>query len=128
AMEAVRSADGDVVTEAPPGAGKTSLLVDLTALTALILSRTALVAAVSNNQCDDITYRAATMYPRLRIDRFVASGSKKPALARLPNVRVVDSGDDLSAPIVVGSVMKFAEIKDLGYRADELFIDEAYQA
>jgi hypothetical protein len=128
AMEAVRSANGDTVTLAPPGAGKTSLLVDLTALTALMLLRTALVAAVSNNQCDDITYRAATMYPRLRIDRFVASGSTKPALSRLPNVRVIDSVDDLSAPIVVGSVMKFAEIKDLGYRADELFIDEAYQA
>jgi hypothetical protein len=84
AMEAVRSGASDIVIDAPPGAGKTSLLVDLVALTALMLSRSALVAAVSNNQCDDITYRAATMYPRLRIDRFVASGATRPELSRLP--------------------------------------------
>src|SRR5271156_4958439 len=128
AMEAVRSLPADVVVEAPPGAGKTSLLIDLVALTALLLTRTALVGAVSNNQCDDITRRAALMYPRLRIDRFVAAKDTRPELSSLPNVRVVDRTDDLTAPVVVGNVTKFGEIKDLGYCADELFIDEAYQA
>ena len=128
AMEAVRSHPGDVVIKAPPGAGKTLLLMDLVALTAMMLCRHALVAAVSNDQCDDIVRRAAVMYPRLRIDRFVASNEARPHLDGLTNVRVVDASNDLSASVVVGTVAKFGEIKDLGYVADQLFIDEAYQA
>jgi hypothetical protein len=128
AMEAVRSHPGDVVTLAPPGAGKTELLIDLITLTAIILGRTVLAAAVSNDQCDDITRRAATIYPRLRIDRFVATNETRSGLAGLPNVHVVDATSDLAAPVVVATVAKFGEIKDLGYVADQLFIDEAYQA
>jgi hypothetical protein len=101
---------------------------DLVALNSLILQRTALVAAVSNNQCDDITLLAALRYPRLRIDRFVASRETRPELSQLPNVRVVDSTKDLMSPVVVGTVAKFGEIKSLGYRADQLFVDEAFQA
>ena len=59
---------------------KTSRLIDLTALTVLVLKRRALVAAVSNDQCDDITRRAALAVPRLRIDRFVASGETRSAV------------------------------------------------
>ena len=68
------------------------------------------------------------MYPRLRIDRFVASNESRPYLDGLPNVRTVDASNDLSASVVVGTVAKFGEIKDLGYVAVQLFIDEAYQA
>jgi hypothetical protein len=128
AMEAVRSLLCDVLVEAPPGAGKTSLLIDLVALVALLLGRSVLVGAVSNSQCDDITRRAALMYPRLRIDRFVASKDSRPDLAALGNVRVVDRTEDLLSPVVIGNVAKFAEIKDLGYRADVLLVDEAFQA
>ena len=128
AMEAVRSHPGDVVILAPPGAGKTALLIDLITLIAIILGRTVIVAAVSNDQCDDIVRRAALLYPRLRIDRFVASNETRARLAGLRNVRVVDATNDLAAPVVVATVAKFCEIKDLGYVADRLIIDEAYQA
>jgi AAA domain len=128
AMEAVRSHPADIVILAPPGAGKTSLLIELIVLTAMILGRTVLVAAVSNDQCDDITRRAAAMYPRLRIDRFVATNETRSHLAGLLNVRVVDATSDLTSQVVVATVAKFGEIKDLGYLADQLFIDEAYQA
>jgi len=77
AMEAVRSHPGDVVILAPPGAGKTALLIDLITLIAIILGRTVIVAAVSNDQCDDIVRRAALLYPRLRIDRFVAWSTQR---------------------------------------------------
>lgn len=127
AMEAVRSHPADVVIASPPGAGKTSLLIDLVALNTLILCRYALVAAVSNDQCDDIARRAAGMYPRLRIDRFVASGETRSQVQGFPNIRVVNATSDLSAPVVVATVAKFCEITDLGYAADQLFIDEAYQ-
>lgn len=128
AMEAVKSHPSDLVVDAPPGAGKTSLLIDLVALNTLVLDRTSLVAAISNDQCDDIARRAAIEFPRLRIDRFVASGDTQPRLAGLPNVTVIDATGDLTAPVVIANVEKFGQVSNLGYVADELFIDEAYQA
>src|SRR5438876_12359815 len=107
AMEAVRSHPVDIVIDAPPGAGKTSLLIDLIAFTALILKRRILVAAVSNDQCDDIARRAGETYPRLQIDRFVASGETRPKLQGLANVHIVDSTSSLGSQVIVATIGQF---------------------
>ena len=127
AMEAVNTRL-DIVIDAPPGAMKTTRLIDLAALSVLVLKRRVLVAAVSNDQCDDITRRAAASFPRLRIDRFVAFGETRRTLLGIPNVCIVDTPAQLSSPIVVANVEKFAQVENLGYIADQLFMDEGYQA
>ncbi|TGE02441.1 AAA domain-containing protein [Methylobacterium nonmethylotrophicum] len=127
-LNAVAHAQEDIVVKSPPGAGKTRLLEDISALCVMHLQKTVMIACPSNDQADDVTARIAKAFPQIAVDRFVASSGGVPAsLAGLANVTVVSDTQRLTAPVTIGTVAKFCEIDGLPFDRDFALYDEAYQ-
>lgn len=130
-LNAFAYAPEDIVGSSPPGAGKTTLIEDLTAFAVHRLDKTIMIACPSNDQANDVTARIARSYPGIRIDRFVASGGRARRAWRLQGlantVAIVDDAKKLTARVTIATVAKYAEVKSLGDTRDFAILDEAYQ-
>jgi hypothetical protein len=127
-LNALTHEPDDVVVESTPGAGKTRLLEDATGHAVLVLERRVMVACPSNDQADDAAIRIANAFPQLRVDRFIATDAdRRQFLGSVPNIAVITTAKDLSAPVTVATVSKYIEIAGLGFEPDYLYVDEAFQ-
>jgi hypothetical protein len=127
-LNAITHHSDDVTVDSPPGAGKTRLLEDATGHVTLELNRRAMIACPSNDQANDAARRIAMAFPQLRVDRFIATSAEMPRLLRgVRNISVVSSTRDLTAPVTIATVTKYAQIENLGFRPEHLFVDEAFQ-
>jgi hypothetical protein len=112
--------DGIVIVKAPPGAGKTYLLLQL--LETLKKTRVA-VACFTNAQADDICRRCAGEHPNLPVVRYLSSGAPR-GLSGVPEAA---TGSELPAGpvVVVANTAKWALSKNPEF--DYLLVDEAWQ-
>ncbi|MEV7374667.1 AAA family ATPase [Streptomyces sp. NPDC090301] len=116
-----------LVVEAPPGAGK-STLVTQAAATLTQTSGPCVVIAQTNNQVDHLVRRFAQDHPRLRIARLTGIEHDAPDdLRKHPRIRISTRIEDLepSADVIVGTAMKWATVT--GRQWPWAVIDEAYQ-
>lgn len=117
-----------VVVDAPPGAGKSTLVVRA-ARELAAAGRPLMVVAQTNAQVDDLVLRLAGKDPQLPVGRLHSSepGSFDPALSALPAVRTSAKVADLAGmDIVVSTAAKWAYTKvDEPWR--HAIVDEAYQ-
>jgi hypothetical protein len=111
---------GIVIVKAPPGAGKTYLLLQL--LKKLQKRRVA-VACFTNAQADDICRRCAQEHPNLNVIRYLSSS----APSGLSGVQEQTSGNSLPAGpvVVVANTAKWSLSKNPEF--DYLLVDEAWQ-
>jgi hypothetical protein len=112
------------VVKAPPGAGKTYLLLQLLVAGHAQRMRLA-VGTFTNAQADDICRRMSSQHPSIRVIRFLSGSALEPDLG--PHVQIVRKKSELpTGPcIVVGSTSKWGFTD--GATFDCLLIDEAWQ-
>lgn len=112
---------GIAVVKAPPGAGKTYLLLHL--LANLKATARVAVACFTNAQADDVCARANAFVDPIPAIRFVSSSSRTPFAAG----PVVRSAKDLPVGkcVVVANTAKWALSPVAPF--DYLFVDEAWQ-
>lgn len=122
---AIDAGTGLVVVRAPPGSGKTFLLLRGVAHAIGERHRVA-VGAQTNSQADDICRRLDAEYPDLDVVRFAAGGRSPADLGE----RVSWTSNKRRLPpgpcIVVTTVAKWT-LTELEYAYDILFVDEAWQ-
>ena len=123
-LEAVAADEPLTVVKAPPGSGKTRLILDAAALLRHRNKRVA-IAAQTNSQVNDICRRLATGF-RFEVTRFSSSGATPIDLG--PTVSWESDKDRLpiGVSIVVGTTAKWGLV-DLPFAFDWLLIDEAWQ-
>jgi AAA domain len=120
----VAGSDGLGVVKAPPGSGKTFLLLQLVEEAVRLKLRLA-IAAQTNSQADDICERLARDYPHVSTFRFVASGM-------IPNPAApftyISRTHELpaEASVVVATTAKWGMV-DVPVPFDLLLVDEAWQ-
>lgn len=114
-----------VVVKAPPGSGKTHLLLRIIALLSHLGLRVA-VATQTNHQADDLCRRLAKEFSRVRGVRFAASDHDPGHLGT--SIAVIHNGAELPAgPCVsVATTSKWAST-DAPPEHDMLLVDEAWQ-
>ncbi|TGB13584.1 AAA family ATPase [Streptomyces sp. MZ04] len=118
-----------VVVDSPPGAGKSTLVVNATGhLTAT--GRQVMIVAQTNEQVDDLVDRLASRHPGLAVGRLHKSGFTLPErVARHPDV--VGSSDVLELrelPVVVSTAAKWSYVSvDKCPPWRWAIVDEAYQ-
>ena len=112
---------GLTIVKAPPGAGKTYLLLQI--LKQLNKTHRIAVACFTNAQADDICKRCASEHPEIKIVRYV-SQSAKDVITEVP---VVAKGKDLPVgpSVVVANTSKWALSDNPEF--DYLLVDEAWQ-
>jgi hypothetical protein len=113
------------LVKAPPGSGKTHLLVEL-ADYAVGQGAQVAVGAQTNSQADEICRRLAHSHPRVDTWRFAASSMSERPLGS--SVRWVWKVDNLPVgpSVVVGTTAKWSFV-DLDEPFDFFFVDEAWQ-
>lgn len=113
--------DGMVIVKAPPGAGKTYLLLQL--LSTLHKKSRIAVACFTNAQADDICRRCATEHPSINIIRYLSKSSP----GSQSGVREETSGGSLPAgpSVVVANTAKWSLSDNPEF--DFLLVDEAWQ-
>lgn len=119
--------DGErlVVVKAPPGSGKTWLLLRAVEALAAAGARVA-VGAQTNSQADDICRRIAEEYPGLTAIRFAAGGAEPKASG--PKIQWVTDKSELPAGgcVVVSTVAKWS-LTEIMLPFDVVLVDEAWQ-
>lgn len=119
--------DGEklIVVKAPPGSGKTFLLLRGVEHLSRRGARVA-IGTQTNTQANDICERMARDYPGILVHRFAAGRSAPRDLG--PNIHwVTDKGDLPAGPsVVVATVAKWS-LTQLVDTYDVLFVDEAWQ-
>ncbi len=125
ARDALLDAERLVVVKAPPGAGKTHLLLQLLAAGHGAGLRMA-VATFTNNQADDVCRRLASEHPKVPVMRWL-SGSGTAATDLGSSVMIGRKGSDLPAGscAVVATTSKWALANSPVF--DVLLVDEAWQ-
>ena len=115
-----------IIVDSPPGAGKSTLVVQAAA-TLAAGGETCIVVAQTNNQVDDLAARLARHDPGLRIGRLSATDyAASPGLLAIPSVSVATSVDDLpAADVILATAAKWATVRDR--RWAWAIVDEAYQ-
>lgn len=113
-----------VVVRAPPGSGKTYLLVEAVAAARADKMRVA-VATQTNAQADEVCLRLAERSPGVKSCRFLGSGDMERAHAHVTCIR---SGKDLpnGSAIVVATTSKW-EFNAPTESFDVVLVDEAWQ-
>ena len=124
-LEAVAGEQPLTVVKAPPGSGKTRLILDATALARHRGQRVA-IAAQTNSQANDICRRLAASFP-FEVTRFYSASGVTPEDLGA-DVRWVSDKHDLPIGpcIVVGTTAKWGLI-ELPESFDWLLVDEAWQ-
>ena len=104
----ISSSKSFCVVKAPPGSGKTELLVNTIPLWTKN-GKDVLVAALTNDQVNDICTRLATKNPDTEIVRF-SSSSYEPECEFPPNVLIVKNTKEIqqTCKIVVATVAKLS--------------------
>ena len=125
-MSHVARADRLCIIKAPPGSGKTFILLEALGQGVSDNARVA-VAAQTNSQCDDICHRYVERYPSEQIWRFAAGSSRMPDDLD-PRILWITGTSDLPVgpSVVVGTTAKWSTIGDFD-PFDFLFVDEAWQ-
>jgi AAA domain-containing protein len=114
-----------LVVDSPPGAGKTTLVVQ--AVRALAADQPCIVIAQTNHQVNDLVRRLAAKAPELKLGRLTAQAYVVPGdLRALPNTQIeVSIGALDEADVVVATARKWAGVRDRKW--PWAIIDEAYQ-
>jgi hypothetical protein len=114
-----------VVVDSPPGAGKSTLVVQ--ACTELAAGDEAvMVVAQTNEQVDDLIDRMARQAPNVRIGRLCGAAYVPDHRVGHPNVRLGNRVDELHGPhITIATAAKWTHVQDV--RWDRAIVDEAYQ-
>ncbi len=114
-----------LVLKAPPGSGKTHVLLRAVAL-AWHLGQRVAVATQTNTQADDLCVRLAREFPKVVAHRFAAHGHEPDDLGA--SVAVIHAARDLpdGACVVVATSSKWASTDDPP-EFDLLLVDEAWQ-
>ena len=122
--EHVRESGKLAVVKAPPGSGKTWLLIK-SAQTAYNTGRRVAIATQTNSQADDICRRIARDHPNVRTVRFAGKTHGEQSFG--PNVSWVTDAHDLPIDkcIVVGTSAKWGLVDVTPF--DFLFVEEAWQ-
>lgn len=122
----ISSSKSFCVVKAPPGSGKTELLVNTIPLWTKN-GKDVLVAALTNDQVNDICTRLATKNPDTEIVRF-SSSSYEPEYEFPPNVLIIKNTKEIqqTCKIVVATVAKLSLVGSFR-RFEVLYIDEAWQ-
>ncbi|MFJ2915357.1 AAA family ATPase [Streptomyces sp. NPDC087228] len=115
-----------LVVDSPPGAGKTTLVVQA----AEALAQTGIpciVIAQTNSQVDDLVRRLAASPHNLKIARLTGQDYTLPDdLLMLPRTRISTRINGLeTAHVIIGTAMKWATVRDRQW--PWAIIDEAYQ-
>ena len=113
------------VVRAPPGSGKTWLLLRGVARAWISGMRVA-VATQTNSQADDVCRRLARDYPRTPVVRFASSRAPRQELGPSIVWETVTADLPPQACIVVATTAKWGLVKDVR-PFDLLFVDEAWQ-
>jgi hypothetical protein len=126
-LAALNGADRGVVVDAPPGAGKSTLVIHAVAALATA-GENVMVAAQTNEQVDDLTTRLATACPHLPIGRLCGQGYQPPpSITAHPAVTTSTNRDDLTgATVILATAAKWATVPP-GTPWPWAVVDEAYQ-
>lgn len=122
---AMRDAEPLVVVKAPPGSGKTTILLRAAAAAFAAGQRVA-VGAQTNSQANDVCRRFAEELPDLPVHRFASANAERAAFG--PSVTWTTKGTELpsGACIVVSTAAKWGVTSN--YTSfDVLLVDEAWQ-
>lgn len=127
--ELISHLDGDgklAVVQAPPGSGKTYMLLGVVSELIKKGHRVA-IAAQTNRQADDIALRWNRDYPKLKCVRLASSSAERPV--NFPSkIEWVHKGHELptSASLTISTASKWTWMKDIE-PYDLLAIDESWQ-
>ena len=114
-----------IVVKAPPGSGKTFLLLRGLEHSVSLGLRVA-IGAQTNSQADDICQRMARDYPDIEVYRFGAARATPRDLG--PTVHWITHKDDIApGPVVVVSTIAKWSLTEIADTYDILFVDEAWQ-
>ena len=113
------------VIQAPPGSGKTWLLLK-TAAAAYGLGRRVAIATQTNAQANDICQRFARDYPQLHVIRFASARGTQSELGDSIEWVTETSGIPSGMCIVVATTAKWSLI-NLHFPFDVVFVEEAWQ-
>ena len=128
AADLLSRAHRGVIVDSPPGAGKSTLVVELSGRLAATGERVMIVAQ-TNEQVDDLVARLAVAHPTLIIGRLTAGDYEVPerlAPLRGPNLAFSSKLPELApAGIVLATAAKWALVKEGEF--PWAILDEAYQ-
>jgi hypothetical protein len=128
AADLLSRAHRGVIVDSPPGAGKSTLVVELSGRLAATGERVMIVAQ-TNEQVDDLVARLAVAHPTLIIGRLTAGDYEVPerlAPLRGPNLAFSAKLPELApAGIVLATAAKWALVKEGEF--PWAILDEAYQ-
>jgi hypothetical protein len=117
-----------VIVDSPPGAGKSTLVVELSGRLAATGERVMIVAQ-TNEQVDDLVARLAAAHPQLPLGRLTAADYEVPerlAPLRGPGLAFSAKLPDLAASsVVLATAAKWALVKEGEF--PWAILDEAYQ-
>ena len=113
------------VVQAPPGSGKTWLLLK-TVQAAFKAKRRVAIATQTNSQADDICERMARDYPTVPVVRFAGGGSAPLSLGASVAWETKTANLPCEHCVVVGTAAKWGLVKVV-QPFDVLFVEEAWQ-
>lgn len=121
-LDAQRLRDALVLVDSPPGAGKTRLVVDAAAFSAVVLGERCAIVTLTNQQAFDVVRRLGQTHPGVPVALFARKGLDVPS-----GLPVTRSAQSLPPGIVVANAAKWAALPSAERPFDLMIVDEAYQ-